>query len=212
VAAGAGAALAEPPPTELLFKLRQLDLVSKGSEITYSFERKSSNEAILGKNFSDKLRLEITRAKDKGVRDIAMHVFTGQEARDVQNWPDLSTNPLFLWYLDRSVAQLASLSGAERMYLKSRIRGTFDEKGKVETVKVPYGGKEVEAYRIVLKPLKGDPAADKMEGYDFSVMSFVVSDAVPGYFLEMASTFESPRRGTPVVQETLKLESAGEQK
>lgn len=203
---------AEPPASDLLFKARQLDLVTKGSEMTYKFERKTSNERLLGKDFADELRLQITRAGDKGARDVAMHVFTGESARDVQNWPDLSTNPLLLWYLDRSVVQLATLSGAEKMYLKGRIRSTFDQLGKVEAIKVQFGGKDVDAYKITITPFKGDPYADKMEGYDHSFLSFVVSDAVPGYFFDMAATYESPRRGTPKIEERLVLVSAGEAK
>ena len=205
-------AAADPQPSDLLFKLRQLDLVSKGSEMKYKFERKTSNEKLLGKDFSDELRLQITKASDKGARDIAMHVFTGEAARDVQNWPDLSTNPLLLRYLDRSVMQLYTLSGAEKMYLKGRIRSTFDEHGKVEAIKADYDGKQVDAYRITITPFKGDPFASKMEGYDHSYLSFIVSDAVPGYFVDMAATFESPRRGTPKVEEHLMLVNAGETK
>ena len=208
----AAPAFAEPQPSDLLFKLRQLDLVSKGSQMTYKFERKTSNETLLGKDFTDELRLQITKTSDKGARDIALYVFTGDAARDVQNWPDLSTNPLLLWYLDRSVTQLSTLSGAEKMYLKGRIRSTFDEQGKVEAIKVEYDGKQVDAYRITITPFKGDPFASKMEGYDHSYLSFVVSDAVPGYFVNMAATYESPRRGTPMIEEHLVLVNAGEQK
>ncbi len=205
-------AAAEPQPTDLLFKLRQLDLVTKGSEITYKFERKTSNEKLLGKDMTDELKLQFTKVSDKGARDIAMFVFTGPAARDVQNWPDLSTNPLFLWYLDRTVVQLATMSGSEKSYLKSRIRSTFDEKGKVENIKVDYAGQQVEAYKITIAPFKGDPFAEKMEGYDHSYMSIVVSDAVPGYFVDMSATFESPRRGTPKIEEKLVLVGAGEKK
>lgn len=203
---------AEPSPTDLLFKVRQLDLVGKGSEIKYKFQRESSNEKILGRNFSDELTLEITKAGDRGARDIAMHVFTGEAARDVQSWPDLSTNPLFLWYLDRATVQLAMLSAADKNYLKGRIRSAFSDKGKVEAVKFTFNGQEVDAYKVVLMPLKGDPNAGKMEGYDASYLTFTVSDAVPGYFVDMTSTYESPRRGTPIVKEQLTLVSAGEKK
>lgn len=208
----ASPAFAEPQPSDLLFKLRQLDLVSKGSEVKYKFERKSSNEQLLGRDFTDELKLQITKSSDKGARDIAMYIFTGEAARDVQNWPDLSTNPILLWYLDRSVTQLSTLSGAEKMYLKGRIRSTFDEKGKVEAIKAEYGGQQVDAYRITITPFKGDPYASKMEGYDHSYLTFIVSDAVPGYFVDMAATFESPKRGTPKIEEHLVIVNAGEQK
>lgn len=210
IVAGAAPSSAEPSATDLLFKVRQLDLVGKGSEIKYKFQRESSNELILGKNFSDDLRLEITKTGDRGARDIAMHVFSGEAARDVQNWPDLSTNPLFLWYLDRAIVQLATLSAADKNYLKGRIRSSFDDKGKVEAIKYNYNGQDVDAYKVVLMPLKGDPNASKMEGYDASYLTFTVSDAVPGYFVDMTSTYESPRRGTPIVKEQLTLVGAGE--
>ena len=211
-AAPAIPAFAEPAPTDLLFKVRQLDLVSKGHEIVYKFERKSSNEQLLGKSFADQLRIEITKSNDKGERDLALKIFTGEAARDVQNWPDLSTNPLLLWYLDRSVVQLANLAGADKMYLKGRMRSTFDDKGKVERIKAEFGGKQIDAYRITVIPFIGDPYAPKMEGYDHTSFSFVVSDAVPGYFLDMAATYQSPKVGTPKLEEHLMLVSMGGRK
>ena len=205
-------AAGEPVPTDLLFKLRQLDLVEKGAEVIYKFERKASDEVRLGLSFADDIRVGVTKVGDKGEREVTLNIFSGDRAHDKQNYPDLTINPIFLWYLDRTVASFSQLTGASPPYLKGKFRSMFDEKGKVEAIKADFGGNSVNAYRITVTPYAGDPSAAKMRGYDQSSFAFVVSDAVPGYFLGMNAVYESKNKDTPRLEEHLAIVGKGESK
>src|SRR5690606_33047627 len=69
----------------LLFETRQLDLVDKGSEVTYHFEKTGSDERLVGKNYTDDIRLGVTKVNGNGERDVVFKVFTGDNARDPQS-------------------------------------------------------------------------------------------------------------------------------
>ena len=46
----------------LLFESRQLDLIDKGAEVTYRFEKTGSDERLVGKNYADDIRVKAARA------------------------------------------------------------------------------------------------------------------------------------------------------
>jgi hypothetical protein len=205
-------AICEPAPTDLLFKQKQMDLVGRGDALTYKFNRKVSDEKLLGPAFSDDIRVGVTKINEKGEREVTLDVFSGNRAQDQQSYPDLTINPIFLWYLDRTVKHIAGLTGANSNYLKGRFRGSFDDKGKVELIKLQFGGKPVNGYKVSIMPYVDDPNASKMRGYNNSKFDIIVSDQVPGYFVELKMAIESPNKGTPKIEETLGIDGLGETK
>lgn len=205
-------AASEPIATDLLFKQRQLDLVGRGAAVTYHFERKVSDEKLLGAPFADDISVGVQKVNEKGEREVTLDVFTGERAQERQSYPDLTINPIFLWYLDRTVKNLAGITGANFNYLKGRFRGTFDENGNVKLIKTEFGGKPITAYQVSILPYVNDPNAGKMRGYHASKFDIVVSDQVPGYFMELQMLIESPNKGTPKIEEKLKLVGLGEVK
>lgn len=196
----------------ILFESRHLDLIGKGAEVTYSFERKGSNERLVGKDIADSIRLGVESVNGKGERNVVFKIFTGSNARDPQNWPDLTINPLFVWYLDRAVDTFNMLAGGHRMYAKYKIREALRDKGRVEETTIMYNGKEVPAYKVTVAPFADDINAHKMEGYQNSVFTIVVSNQVPGYFVDLHSTFKSTQAVGPEVEEHIKLVGMGEAK
>jgi hypothetical protein len=207
VALAAGEHKAQP----ILFQTRQLDLVSKGSEVTYRFERKGNNEALVGKDYSDELRLGVAKVDDKGGRDVVFKVFTGENARDPQNWPELTINPLFIWYLDRTVGTFNSLAGGSQMYLKHKIREALGA-ASAEEVKVDYNGKSIDAYKIAIAPFADDPNSGKMQGFHKSDFVIVVSNEVPGFFVSLKSNFVSSEAAGPELKEEIQVVGTGDVK
>ena len=205
-------ASSEPAPTDLLFKARQMDMVGRGAAVTYKFERKVSDEKLLGAQFADDVRVGVLKVNEKGEREVTLNVFTGERAQETQNYPDLTINPIFLWYLDRTIKNLTGVAGGDGNYFKGRFRASFDDKGKAELIKTDFGGKQVTAYKVTIVPFLNDPYAPRMRGYHKSNFEVVVSDEVPGYFLEMRMTIESPNKGSPRIEERLALVGLGEVK
>ena len=114
------------------------------NSITYRFEKTGSDERLVGKNYADDIRLGVAKVGEKGEREVVFKVFTGDNARDPQNWPDLTINPLFIWYLDRAVSTFNSLAGGSHMYLKHKIREALAN-AEAEPIKVDYDGKPIDA-------------------------------------------------------------------
>jgi hypothetical protein len=199
-------AAAETPSTvAILFESRHLDHIAKGAEVTYRFERKVSNEKMLGAGFADDIKLGVTKVNEKGDREVEFKVFTNTAARDPSSWPDLTINPIFIWYLDRAVANFGQLAGGNHPYLKQKFREALRDKAAVESVKFNYNGKDVDAYRVTLTPYAGDPSSQKMQGFENARFTIVVSNDVPGYFADLVSAFESQNAGAPRLEEHISL-------
>ncbi len=209
---GAGLATAEPSTVQVLFESRQLDQMGPGSEVTYKFERKVSNEKLLGAPWSDRIKVGVLKVNGKGEREVVFQAFTGEQARDPSNWPDLTINPIFIWYLERAVSTFSQLAGGSQQYLKHKFREALKDKAEIEAVKFNYNGKEVNAYRVTTMPYADDPNSPKMEGFENSRFTIVVSDEVPGYFADLVSQFESKHAGAPSLEEHISLVGMGEAK
>jgi len=207
----AAAAAGDQKASSLLFETRQLDLVDKGAEVTYRFEKTGSDERLVGKNYADDIRLGVAKIDDKGGRDVVFKVFTGDNARDPQNWPELTINPLFIWYLDRSIATFNALAGGNQMYLKHKFREALGN-ATAEEVKADYNGTQVDAYKVTVVPFADDPSASKMQGFHNSAFTIVVSNQVPGYFVDLNASFMSAEAAGPELKEHIKVVGMGEAK
>jgi hypothetical protein len=195
----------------ILFETRQLDLIDKGAEVTYRFEKTGSDERLVGKNYSDDIRLGVAKVGDKGEREVVFKIFTGDNARDPQNWPDLTINPLFIWYLDRAVTTFGSLAGGSHMYLKHKIREALAN-ATAEEIKTDYNGQSVDALKVTVAPFADDMSASKMQGFHKSSFTIVVSNKVPGYFVDLQSSFVSTQAAGPELKEHIKVVGMGEAK
>jgi hypothetical protein len=204
----AAAAAGDQKALPILFESRQLDLIDKGAEVTYRFEKVGSDERLVGKNYADDIRLGVAKVDDRGGRDVVFKVFTGDNARDPQNWPELTINPLFIWYLDRAVATFNTLAGGNQMYLKHKMREALGS-AVAEEVKADYNGKTVDAYKVTVAPFADDPSASKMQGFHKSAFTIVVSNQVPGYFVDLQASFVSTQAAGPELKEHIKLVGMG---
>lgn len=206
------AAAQDDRAAKAVFETRHLELIPAGSEITYRFEKKGSDERLVGKNYEDDIRLGVTKVAGDGKRDITFKVFTGENARDPQAWPDFTINPLFIWYLDRSVETMAALAGGNQNYFKQRVRETFAKGTAVEDMKVDYEGKQVAALKIELVPFATDTNTKKMQGFENTKFTIIVSPEIPGYFYDLNTAFKSTAAAGPNVDLHIKMATLGPQK
>lgn len=207
----AAQAAGEQKAAPILFETRQLDLINKDAEVTYRFEKKGSDERLVGKDYADDIRLSVKSVDDKGARHVVFKIFTGENARDPQDWPDLTINPLFIWYLDRAVSTFNSLAGGSQMYLKHKIRESLAS-AEAEPIKIDYDGKQVDAFKVAIAPFAEDPSASKMQGFHKSVFTIIVSNQVPGYFVDLESNYVSSQAAGPELREQVKVVSMGDAK
>lgn len=216
--AGDAAKAAEQPAQQsktmgMLFDGKHLKLTREGTQLNYRFQRSVSHEDILGQAFSDDISIGIEKNKEDDKRDFVFQIFTSERARDPFRDHDRIGNPLLLWYLDRSVNSYKSLSGGTLTYVKGRFLEALQKEDlQSEAIKVDIGGKSVDATRLTLTPYANDPSKNRMQGYENSRFILVVSDAVPGYFVELTSIFESTAKMSPRLEERISFVSEGEKK
>lgn len=194
---------------DILFESKHLELMGKGSEVAYRIQRTVSDPKMLGEPFSDDIKIGVNAVDAAGKREVVIKIFSGERARDPRVETDMTGNPILVFFLDRSVANFGLVGGGNRNYLKQQFREALRDRAQVETVKVDYEGKSVDGYRIVVTPYADDKNARRMLGYEGSRFSFVVSAAVPGYFVDMASVFESTNKDAPKFEERITLQGAG---
>lgn len=204
----AAAAAAGEKAADLLFEHKHLVLMSKGSEVAYRFQRTVSDPKVLGESFSDDIKIGVVQVKPDDTRELEIKIFTGERARDTTRVPDLTGNPLLVWYLDRATLSLSQLAGGERMFYKDKMRRALGDKALVEPVKVDYGGKSVDGFRVTITPFIEDPSAFKMRGFERARFAITVSDAVPGYFVDMVSIYENTQKEAPRLEERISVVDA----
>jgi hypothetical protein len=196
VALGSGmaaAAVAADPPkaTDIVFEHKHLSNVEQGKEILYKFNRTVSNPEMLGQSFTDDIKLKVTAVKEEGKKDVDLQIYTGERARDLQQLPNISINPLFLVYFSQAVNSFSQLAGGQRPYLTRLFSLGFKDKAKVEPIKVDYQGKKIDAYRISMAPYKGDQHEAKMQGWEGAEYVVVVSDEVPGEVVDLIAKYDN---------------------
>lgn len=97
------------------------------------------------------------------------------------------------------------------MYLKHKIREALGNATAEET-KVEYNGKTVDAYTVTITPFADDMSASKMQGFHKSAFTVVVSNQVPGYFVDLQANFVSSQAAGPELKERIKVVGIGEAK
>lgn len=205
----AQAANTPPSATAMLFEASHLAKLSKGTALAYHFERQVSEPKMLGEPFKDKIEVDVVDEGEGGRKNVVVKVFSGERGRDPQSIAGMTGNPLLVVFLDRAVNNLAVLSGGSRPYLKQKLKMSFVNGAKVEPVEIAYKGGTVAGNRIKVAPFVGDPNALKMMGYDGAAFEIVVSDQLPGEFAAFSAHYESPMKGSPKLDETIKLDGVG---
>lgn len=208
----AGADPVKRTAVDLLFESKHLELLGKGMEARYRLDRTVSDAKLVGEPFADDIRVGVKDVDASGKREVVVHLFTGERARDPHTETELTGNPLLVVFLDRSVSNFAIVGGGNRNYLKQKFREALLDKADVQPAKVEYGGKSVDGYRITVAPFATDKNAQRMLGYEGSKFTFVISDAVPGYFVDLHAGFESTVKDSPKFEERIKLVGAGAMK
>jgi hypothetical protein len=186
----AEAATDQPKATDLIFERKHIAKLEPGKQIDYKFKRTASDEKILGQSFGDDITLKITGDKPDGNKDLALQIYTGDRARDLQKLEKFSINPVFAVYFSQAVATFSQLAGGQVNYLQRSFSDGW-LKAKVEPIKVDYNGKKIDAYRISMTPYVGDKSESKMQGWEGAKYDVIVSEQVPGEIVDLLATYQN---------------------
>lgn len=207
-ATGAGSAPADP--AAVIFNAPHLERTQGGQSLAYELKRAVSDPKMQGEGFTDKIVVDITGAAEIGTRDVVVKVFTGERARPPQAISGMTGNPLLVVFLDRAVNNLAQLAGGSRPFLKHKIKTSFVAAPQAVPVEITYKGRKLAGQSIRVTPFLGDKEVLKMMGYDGMSLEIIVSDEIPGHFVNLVSHYESPTPGSPRLDEAITLQGVEE--
>jgi hypothetical protein len=207
-AVSASAQLAKPSSIDLLFERKHLSNMEAGKEVVYRFQKTVSAPEVLGQPFSDDIKVQVKKVAGDATREVVIKIFTGERARDAQVIDELTGNPILVVFLDRAVASYLAVAGGKIPYLKDKFRTALRERATVEPVKIKIGDAMADGHKVSVTPYAGDLNAAKMRGFENSRFWFVVSDAVPGQFVELVATYENTDKTAPRLEERTSLVGA----
>lgn len=198
----------KPSAVDMIFENKHLSNVKAGEQLDYKFKRTVSDPKMLGAPFSDDITLKVVAASPNGGKDVDLQIYTGDRARDLQKMPNRQHNPVFLVYFNQAVSSFRLLAGGHGAYLTRVFSTGFQDKAKVEPVKVEYKGKKIDAYRISMAPYAGDQNESKMQGWEGAEYVLVVSKDVPGEVVDLIAKYKNKYPGGLQLVERITLDGA----
>jgi len=193
----------------MLFLTPHLEQVKPPKRLHYEFRKSGSLE----KGFTETLDVDISTGSD-GKRKIAMRSFSSTGQRQSPEFESTETNPALLFYLNREISEMQRLTRGSPFHFAKQIRIALAESAKIKDVDIHFDGQTLRAQQITISPYQSDPYHDRYPDQRLTAKqyTFTVCDAVPGELYEVRGLVPAPSGSPgdePVIDETLRLSSAG---
>ena len=210
--AAAAATDASKKAIDMLFETKHIAAIAPGTELVYKFERKPSDEKVLGAGFSDDIKVKVESDASPGKKNVLIQIYSGDRARDPQRITEMDGNPMLVVYLDNATAHFREVAGGDPSYLKGMFKKSLGDESLLDPVKIDFKGQQIDGYRITITPYANDPSRAKMRGYEGATFTIAVSDKIPGYFAQMVSMFRNSSKDGPTLLERTTLDGVGDVK
>lgn len=198
--AGTGAASAGEAQ-DRLFALQALRGVETGQTLVYDFSRGGAYPAEkLPKIEDGEARLSLQAGEGQARTAVALLRDDNKLISNFDPFPGEAGNPMFMVFMEETVASMAKITGGSIFYIRNRMREALGAQNSIEEMTVAYGGHDVPARKLTFQPFLTDKNAAKM-GQAFVDLSvtFVMSDDVPGEFLAMEAVTGPVEGGVPLM-------------
>jgi len=185
-----------PDASDVLFDQPQMKNTAPGSTLTYGYLRRSGIEkGPFGPPIEDTIQLTVEPSKIESSRNIVVRMFSGANRVPAGPFVDMPGNPVLPLFLENHLKGMAGLLGANPRYIKNAIRKGLRERATVTPTQVSFKGRQVEGWRIEVKPFEGDVQTDRMRGFDATTYTFVTSPEIPGEIVSIEAHAKTPDGG-----------------
>ena len=198
---GAGAAAAGEAQ-DRLFALQALSKVETGETLVYDFLRGGAYpDAKLPKIANGEARLTLTAAPEGQTRGAVALLRDGDKLiSNFDPFPGDAGNPMFMVFMEETVASMAKITGGSVFYIRNRMREALGAQNAIEPVTVAYDGHDVPGRKLSFQPFLKDKNAAKMgQAFVDLTITFVMSDDVPGEFQSMRAVTGPVEGGAPLM-------------
>ncbi|MFM2066905.1 MAG: hypothetical protein RLZZ584_1814 [Pseudomonadota bacterium] len=182
----------EPSLAErLLFMQPHLAGLALPAQLVYDIEQSDSGDTA--HTFSDTARVSLSAGADGKCCDASGDFLSGARALRLPDVPGVTSNPLLLYFLEFEVRRLQQASKGQAAHFRRRIRLALVDAATVRDIEIEHGGRRLTAQEISITPFLADPYRTRFEQEATRRYRFVLSDALPGRFHEIA--IDQPGRG-----------------
>lgn len=122
-----------------------------------------------------------------GTGQLTLEISSKDKGTETLSFPAQGGNPVLMLLLESTMRSMSTLAGGNPAYIRNRIKDAIRAGGEVSPQTVHWAGTDHPGHIITLRPFAQDPKRDRMGEFASLTLRFTVSDAVPGYFLELAA-------------------------
>lgn len=131
---------------------------------------------------------------------LTFHKADGQ--RRLGAFPQSVGNPLFMYFVETVIRDMAGFTGGSPFYIRNRIKEALVNRAQISQTKTPLDGKK-QMTQAVLVPFEDDPNHDRMQGFGGLTLTVVMSEDVTGWYQSLDAT--ATEDGVIVYQRHLEL-------
>ena len=186
VSAGLAGPARTDPVTEALFAEGIFDDAPEGQQIVYRHVRSAVPARDILPMTDGRIELLSGQAKD-GARNLSLTIEGDGQRRDIVEFPASAGNPVLMVFLESTVRSMAAITGGSPFYIRNRIKDALRGGGGLADVTGEFAGAAIPAREVKLRPFETDPNRERMGEFGGLVLTFVISDAVPGHFMRLAA-------------------------
>lgn len=185
---------------DLIFKNGTLSDIAKESILVYDRniqirEQKEASEREVGK-------IQLSFEPEDMAR---LKFHKGEKFRNLGEFPATVGNPIIMYFVESVIRDVSRNAGGSPFYIRNRIKASLLQKVPIEDVALPFGGNDIPAKQITLRPFLNDKNRSKMRGYEDLALTITMSDKVPGWYYSLVADTKPSKGEGPVYTNALKL-------
>lgn len=186
---------------EVILKTGTLDSYDRTGPIVYHQYITLAQNPELAKREDGEVRLT---GDPNDTENVLLAFHQGTASRRIGSFPQSVGNPLFMYFIETVIRDMANFAGGSPFYIRNRMKNALVNGADViEEAGQGYGlASPVTLARMV--PFENDPNRDRMDGFEDLEIRIAMSDHATGYFLSLDATARA--KGKVVYRRLLELQ------
>ncbi len=166
---------------DLLFRNGTLDPVPRDEALLYRRDVTNEIKPEAADRDTGLISLRIVKGDLAELAHLEFH--QGGRHRGLGRFPASVGNPMIMYFYEAIVRDMAEAAGGSPFYIRNRIKDALIQNADIETGTADYRGQQVMTQTVRMHPFVDDPNRDRMGAFADLVLTVVMSEAVPGWYL-----------------------------
>lgn len=184
---------------QALFTTDHLASIHQPSVLVYDFEKKGSLEP----GFTDTVEETITKVWPNGHKDLSFHFLTGTNHIEFHDFPEFTSNPVFMLFLERDVRELQRQTHGNALYFRTLIRQGLAGAATMAPTTFDFNGVKHKGTEIRVQPYINDPTNERYPEFAKKTYIFILSDEIPGGIYKVDAITPGPTDDQPITDESV---------